>query len=53
MKDNLDKKTPQWFKTWAGNHFVHLEFKVDLLMWAVGVILVAVISTAVKTYFFP
>ena len=49
----LDGRTPQWFRLWASNHFWHLKFKVDLLIWAVGIILAAVISTAVKIYFFP
>ena len=48
----LDNKTPNWFKVWAGNHFWHLKFKVDLLMWIVGVILATVLGTAVKIYFF-
>ena len=48
----LDEKTPRWFKVWAGNHFWHLKFKVDLLMWIVGVILATVLGTAVKIYFF-
>lgn len=48
----LDNKTPNWFKLWANNHFWHLKFKVDLLMWAVGAILAGVIGTAIKIYFF-
>ena len=52
-KQDLDAGTPQWFRLWVANHFWHLKFKVDLLLWVVGVILVSVISTAVKLYFFP
>ena len=48
----LDNETPNWFKVWSGNHFWHLKFKVDLLMWVVGVILATVLGTAVKIYFF-
>lgn len=48
----LDNKTPNWFKMWANNHFWHLKFKVDLLVWTVGVILAGVITTAIKIYFF-
>ena len=51
-KTELDAKTPQWFRLWASNHFWHLKFKVDLLMWTVGVILATVIGTAIKIYFF-
>ena len=51
-ESEFDNKTPHWFKVWAGNHFWHLKFKVDLLMWVVGVILATVLGTAIKIYFF-
>lgn len=50
--NDLDKKTPHWFKIWASNHFWHLKFRVDLLTWAVGIILGTVLGTAVKLFFF-
>ena len=48
-KDNslkkLNGKTPQWFREWHGQEFMEIKLRVTGLLWLVGILTLAALST--------